>query len=416
MLGLGVAAAGLVNPAFRSGPWLLGIVAGIAALDLALATAWLLRSGRGFTRSIPILSPVVSLLGWGILAVFTGGVESPFAAAIFFEIALAVVSMGPAGVLWVTGVGSLILVLGEALYRFAHGWQLLVLEVFFIGAIGGLGASIARRRFAGEAALRSQGEQLGQRLEALQRELEDERVISRVGENVARLAHGLKNAVHSLRGFVSLIEPQLEHGAGKNAALAGLRAAIDDLEKLARMTLDETTLDEPSASRRDDGLRTAVAPVIAAAHRELGTASPGVEWAVEVGDDAAALRVDLGEPTLLELLVILMRNAVEAMNGEGRGHLEFGRAGDFCRIRVGDEGAGFDAADLAKIFQPGFTTKPAGSGFGLFLARRIVEDHGGRLELGARPAGGALVTVELPCVPADRGESAGAASALGEVR
>ena len=74
------------------------------------------------------------------------------------------------------------------------------------------------------------GEQLGQRLESLQRALEDERVISRVGENVARLAHGLKNAVHSLRGFVALIEPQLDRASETNAALAGLRAAIDDLD------------------------------------------------------------------------------------------------------------------------------------------------------------------------------------------
>ena len=396
---VGVAVAPLVNPALQSGLWLLGIIGSIAVANLALAGLWWAFSGRGPTRYVPLVSPFLALLGWGTLAVLTGGVRSPFVAAIFFEIALAVFSMGPLGVWWVTGHGLVIMVLGEALGGFSQGWNLLALEMVFVTAIGGLGAALARRRRAGEVAV-SQGEALGQRLELLQKELEDERVISRVGENVARLAHGLKNAVHSLRGFVALIEPQLERGGGTNAALGGLRAAIDDLEKLARMTLAETggPATPPKVAPRDPDKQASVVEVVEEARRELTTASPGVHWSLLGGDDARALVVGLGEDTLLELLVILMRNAVEAMDGRGQGAVEVGRMDDFCHLLVRDQGPGFEAEALSKIFEPGYTTKPAGSGFGLFLARRIVEDHGGRLDLTSGETGGAVVRVELPLV------------------
>ena len=85
-----------------------------------------------------------------------------------------------------------------------------------------------------------------------------------------------------------------------------------------------------------------------------------------------------------------------AMGGKGVGTVEYGANGDFGMLLVSDEGPGFAPDDLAKIFQPGYTTKPEGSGFGLFLAKRIVEDHGGALALETGEAGGARVRVELP--------------------
>jgi signal transduction histidine kinase len=277
---------------------------------------------------------------------------------------------------------------------------------------------IARRRLMGEVALRSQGEELGARLDALQRELEDERVISRVGENVARLAHGLKNAVHSLRGFVALLEPELGTGPGARAALRGLHAAIDDLEALARLTLADRGQREtekggasdsageretparrpPAGAKRATQASASLPLVVEAAHAELVQASPGVDWQVVVASGGQRLDVAIATESLTELLVILMRNAVEAMSGSGHGVVEYGANGDFGVLVVSDEGPGFSPDQLDQIFQPGFTTKTGGSGFGLFLARRIVEDHGGALALERAESGGARVRVELPRV------------------
>ena len=69
-------------------------------------------------------------------------------------------------------------------------------------------------------------------------------------------------------------------------------------------------------------------------------------------------------------------------------------------LRVTDEGSGFDDRQLKDAFTPFFTTKETGSGLGLVMVKRIVESHGGSIELGNRPGGGAVVTVVLPRRPA----------------
>jgi len=97
-------------------------------------------------------------------------------------------------------------------------------------------------------------------------------------------------------------------------------------------------------------------------------------------------------------LVILMRNAVEAMSGRGAARVDLDPIGSFVRIAVSDTGPGFPQEVLENLFQPGYTTKEKGSGFGLFLARRIADDHGGSLEIGNLDSGGACVQVALPRV------------------
>jgi signal transduction histidine kinase len=396
----GAMAAALVYPALRGGGFLIYMGGGFGAIALAI---YLLSRLRLFRRMASLASPVVSALGWGSYATLTGSLESPFIAVFFLEIAVAAIAMGPRGVIWVTSCCLAVLALMRVPFQLLEAWQLHLLESLFILGAGVLGAAISKRRQAGDVALKTQGQELGGRLEIIQRELDDERVVSRVGENVARLAHGLKNTVHSLSGFVSLIEPQLDSGKGTNAALVGLRSAIEDLEKLARMTLaDEAEAVDSEPSKPLDPSRAAfISVVVEKARIELCSANPGVRWEICEDEGVAGLAVPIGESTLLELLVILMRNGIEAMSGEGEGRVTMRRREGRCEVSVEDEGAGLEPEDLTQIFQPGYTTKAKGSGFGLFLARRIVEGVGGTLELCAGKTRGAVVRVELPICSAE---------------
>ena len=69
---------------------------------------------------------------------------------------------------------------------------------------------------------------------------------------------------------------------------------------------------------------------------------------------------------------------------------------------VADRGVGVDAAAMAELFNPFFTTKPGGTGLGLSISRSIVRAHGGKLWCGANP-GGAPLFFTLPAVPASAG-------------
>ncbi|MEZ4280394.1 MAG: HAMP domain-containing sensor histidine kinase [Myxococcota bacterium] len=416
---LGVGAVLWLNPNLRQGMLFVWLAAVFGGLNLLL---WMGRRLRPVERVAPFASPAISLLGWGTLATFTLGLKSPILGAFFFEVVLGAVSMGPRGVVAVTAGAVAVLTVVQGLFGFAAGWQLLLLESAFLVVMGGLGYAMAQRRVTGEAALRAQSAELGERLEILQRQLEDERVVSRVGENVARLAHGLKNAVHSLRGFVALIEPEAERAGASRAALAGLRAAIDDLERLARLTLadapasDGAELARAVAGRagRSQGERppargagpraagsagTHVASVLERAIEELAAIHPKIEFALHGGAEHRALAVLLGATPLQELLTILLRNAVEAMHGKGACTVSLSLRDDRCRITIADQGEGLSPEAAARLFTPGFTTKAGGSGFGLFLARRIVEDQGGSLRLVPGSEQGAVAELELPLAP-----------------
>ena len=105
---------------------------------------------------------------------------------------------------------------------------------------------------------------------------------------------------------------------------------------------------------------------------------------------------------LQQVLVNLLRNAIEAIDGAGeaasRREVRVGAlaTADGVGIAVEDTGPGFDAAVKARLFEPFFTTKPDGMGIGLSVSRAIVEAHGGRITAAARPGGGARFRVVLP--------------------
>ena len=104
---------------------------------------------------------------------------------------------------------------------------------------------------------------------------------------------------------------------------------------------------------------------------------------------------------LKEVLVNLMLNACEVMAGGGVITVREEILGDSPRgpavvIRVGDTGPGIPESVQDKVFQPFFSTKEEGTGLGLSIATRIIEDHGGRLELESKKNEGATFIITLP--------------------
>jgi signal transduction histidine kinase len=110
-----------------------------------------------------------------------------------------------------------------------------------------------------------------------------------------------------------------------------------------------------------------------------------------VNGDAELLRSALSNLAL---------NAAQAAGRKGAVHIVAASRDGFAEVRIADSGAGIPDEIRARIFEPFFTTKHRGSGLGLPVARRVVESHGGTLELVCPPAGGTVALVRLPLVPA----------------
>jgi len=106
-------------------------------------------------------------------------------------------------------------------------------------------------------------------------------------------------------------------------------------------------------------------------------------------------------PQLVQVLVALLLNAADAMQGEGTVVVRTARDGGDALLEVRDTGHGIRAEHLPRLFEPFFTTKPPGrgTGLGLSICWGIVRDHGGRIEVESAPGQGACFRVRLPLAP-----------------
>jgi signal transduction histidine kinase len=116
-----------------------------------------------------------------------------------------------------------------------------------------------------------------------------------------------------------------------------------------------------------------------------------------VRDAAPGLpRVLADRDQIVQLLLNLVRNGLDAMPRGGTLTVWARRAPEGVAFAVTDTGAGIAPADLERVFEPYFTTKEGGTGLGLAIAQRIAEEHGGRLEASSAPGRGATFTLTLP--------------------
>ena len=132
-------------------------------------------------------------------------------------------------------------------------------------------------------------------------------------------------------------------------------------------------------------------------------AERGVRLAVEAPGPAPA---DAERARLVQLILVLVDNAIDHSPAGGEVAMRVRRVDARIVVEVDDQGPGIAEADRQRIFEP-FTRLPGttrhgsgGTGLGLAIARRIAEAHGGTIEAGSPPAGGARFTVTLPATAA----------------
>jgi signal transduction histidine kinase len=108
--------------------------------------------------------------------------------------------------------------------------------------------------------------------------------------------------------------------------------------------------------------------------------------------------IAIEEDAIVQVFVALIINALDAMPDGGRLGLATSATATEIRCEVRDTGGGIAAADLPRIFEPFYTTKPPGrgTGLGLSVCYGIMQAHGGRIEVDSVPGGGSRFTVVLP--------------------
>jgi two-component system sensor kinase FixL len=243
-----------------------------------------------------------------------------------------------------------------------------------------------------------------QRTEARLHELQSELVhISRLtamGEMASTLAHELNQPLSAIANYMKGSRRLLEKSSESTAAL--LR---DAMEKASEQALRAGQIikrlrdfvSRGETERRVENARKLVEEASALAL--VGARNQGVR--VKFDFDPAADLVLADRVQIQQVLLNLMRNAVEAMETSERRELSIATAkdsDDTVAISVADTGCGIAPEASSQLFQPFFTTKRQGMGVGLSISRTIVEAHGGKLEALPNAGGGTIFRLTLRAV------------------
>lgn len=231
---------------------------------------------------------------------------------------------------------------------------------------------------------------------ALQRAARSE-AMSAIGSLVAGVAHEVRNPLFGMTATLDALESRLGPVPEAEPFLQMLRRELDRLNTLMRDLLD---YGKPPAAEL---VRQPLAPVIEGAVRACTPRAEERYVRIDnaVGDEAGELLMDAAR--IGQVFQNLVENAVQHTPSGGSVRVEAseGEIGGAPSIEVRflDAGHGFRPDDLPRIFDPFFTRRRGGTGLGLSIVQRITEQHGGSVEAGNCPGGGAIVTVRLPRDP-----------------
>ena len=220
---------------------------------------------------------------------------------------------------------------------------------------------------------------------------------------VQKMAHDIKTPLSTVNLNLKVLQTRLEHvnlSEEERGELADdidmMRTELDRIQSMTKNFLKFTNLDRPHFQAFDIG--TIIHESVRKHQPYLNT---GQDIQVNIDAEVKAVWAD---PQQIELVLnILLENALSAMQGEGIIQISVTLAQyldkDFkehLEVEVADTGPGIAEQDRSKIFEPYFTTKADGTGMGLAIARKIIEDHGGAIDVYSKADFGAVFVFSLP--------------------
>lgn len=377
----------------------LALGAGYAALDLAF---W--RMGEVFLERWPRFVSLMESVFIALLCYHDTGLQSPFRWYYLLSLICCAIRYRPMVAWWTLGfhcisLVSLARVLGSGAQEHSSWPLMLVILAWATWACSSLSGLL---KAAGDQLKGLNGELVRARAELEERVAErtaalrnsQARVIQQekmaaFGLLAAGIAHEVGNPLAALSSLVQMLKRRGPDAyTSEKLDLAGRQ--LHRIERTIRELIDFSLPASQAASR------FRLAEVVDEA---MGIAKyyQRTKQRVISNDIPASLPpVTAVRDHLTQVILNLVLNAIDATDDQGRIHLRARVVGDGIELDVEDDGRGISIADRCRLFQPFFTTKPHGTGLGLFVSRQILEDFSGTLTYRSEPGRGSTFTVRLP--------------------
>lgn len=209
-----------------------------------------------------------------------------------------------------------------------------------------------------------------------------------LGKMAAIVAHEVRNPLAGIRGAMQVMARRLTAGSPEHGIVNEVVTRIDTLNDIVQDLL-------LFARPRQPVLQAIPVAELMRETVSLLKEDPKFEGiAIRMNETGVTVAAD---PEQLKLVLLnLLINSAQAMEGRGEIDVVVRTSDGWIELRIIDQGPGIPAEAREHLFEPFFTTKHRGTGLGLPTARRILEGHGGTVELDCPPGGGTIAIVRLP--------------------
>ncbi len=243
-------------------------------------------------------------------------------------------------------------------------------------------------------ALEQKVQERTEQLAKTQAALDRQQRLASLGQLAAGVAHEINNPLGGILTFASLVLEELPSDSPARADMNEIVAQTDRCRRIVKELLEFSRQRSARTAARDvNGIISRTLALL-----EKQASFQNIEVVRELDHDLPDAIID--ESQMQQVFMNLFINAADAMNERGRLTVQTGRTSeeDYIFIRITDTGCGIPKNHLEAIFDPFFTTKDPGKGTGLGLAVccRIVQAHGGRLEVESQDGQGTTFTIVLP--------------------
>ena len=212
----------------------------------------------------------------------------------------------------------------------------------------------------------------------------------------AGVAHEIGNPLNALTIHLQLLERELSALSD-----ASVRRPLQELAEVARKEverLDAISTQFLSALRpskpvlQPESLADVLEETLTLLKTEFGNRR--IEVSVDLPETVPPVKLDRQQ--MKQVFFNLVKNALDAMPDGGNLKIAFGVGDTFVDVSFLDSGCGIAMEEMGHLFDPYYTTKPEGTGLGLMIVRRIIEDHGGEIEVASKSGEGTRFKIRLP--------------------
>ncbi len=217
--------------------------------------------------------------------------------------------------------------------------------------------------------------------------------LSTVGQLAAGVAHEIRNPLTSIKGFLQIIQSEGTVPSTYTSIM------LDELDRIESIVNEFLFLAKPQQE-----IKLTVQPFKPILEQVIGLMQgeanlKGIEIIVEL-DDLSSLKVRGNANHLKQVFVNLIKNAMEAIQNKGKIKIigQVNRENSTLTVIVIDDGPGITKERLKKLGEPFYSTKEKGTGLGLMITRKLLEDHEGELFFESEIGKGTVVHVNLPFI------------------